>query len=279
MELKKKCPREGVIWLTHKDGTFIPMPTACRTWKCPPCRNSLISYTKMRMETGCSTRPPSYFITLTNRMLTNRPPVDAEYVKETWARFCRLCRLHPRLKSMKWFRVIELTKKGQPHLHLLMNGIGVWPQICRRPNWNLDRWLSNVCSCLLHLISRLWHKATKGDTWVTDAREVRSPRGIARYLSKYLVKAFDQRSQMENLGFSRRYNSSARWGGERRRMVGTLRDEWTKIQTIPDFRLKGPDDYITGHPAQESYADADSEIIYRRRKRASLLAKKYGVAD
>ncbi len=300
---ERKCPRAGWIvcyadsWKLGRPVPAIGKETSCHQYQCRVCGPKRGAYVGLRAEVGCLMVGRSWFITLTfRRRRGSRPlseteartedrswarlgvqrgmPLNAGGVSVAWRRF--LSRLQELQIPMRWMKVVELTKKGQPHLHLLMNGIGTWESICKLPNWTFDSWRHNTCQCLLHVISKLWYKATKGDSWITDARPIKSARGISVYLSKYLVKAFDNRTKMENLGFTKRYSSSAKWGGERRRMVGTLNDEWVHQHKIPDYRLMGPLHYTTGHPAQESYADQASEIIYRRRNRARLLNKKYG---
>lgn len=73
-------------------------------------------------------------------------------------------RLRRRRVLTGYIRVLEFTQAGEPHLHVLLRG-------------------GYICQVLL---SRAWAEIHHSP--IVDIRAVRSPRGAAGYLGKYLVK-------------------------------------------------------------------------------------------
>lgn len=88
--------------------------------------------------------------------------------------------------------MVELTKKGQPHLHIvalrLEGSKGVLEREAREA----------------------WYEAT-GDSYIVDVRPITSKYGIGFYLGKYLEKGFAHREEMVDLGFLRRWSASGGW--------------------------------------------------------------------
>lgn len=150
------------------------------------------------MEYGLKVSGDSYFITCTLRKGKTVELRDATWVAGVWRRFwVQYRRAHPEWKKIAWFRVVELTKQGQPHLHLLVTGLGgisggAGTKLIQK-EWR-ERWL-----------------AATGDSYIVDVRPVRDARGMASYLCKYLVKGFSYRARMVKLGFMRRWSRSRTW--------------------------------------------------------------------
>lgn len=142
------------------------------------------------------------------------------------------------------------------HLHCLMSGLK-----------------DNVVeSDMTDEVSRLWKEVT-GDSWIVDARKVHTPKRMARYLGKYLAKGFEVRSQLEALGFRRRYSSSRNWPKPKRIMLrGTEENRWFHMMRT-DEKL-GPkyaaileaseDDYLLERVGDDLvlilYADAEKYV-------------------
>lgn len=139
-------------------------------------------------------------------------------------------RLKIRLPDLSWFRVVEATKRNQPHLHLIIGGIGSRLPSCRKIYEEINRnFLLKECKarCLLHEFSREWYSIT-GDSYVVDARVVLGAGGAAAYMAKYLIKALASYSVLESLGFKRRWSRSRNWPSSELRLVGTELDAFNK---------------------------------------------------
>lgn len=217
------------------------MKTICKTWGCQVCRFKRASYVKAMMLRGCYSLDPCYLITLTLRA-GNRETHGAVFVNKAWTALVRY--LKERSRTLSWFKVIESTKKGTPHLHLMVGGIGQ-----RIANGHGDRHGKNVpysvdfihedCrkDCLIHEWGLEWFKLTTA--YVVDAKRIYNPEGAARYLAKYLVKGFLDRENLSELGFGRRYSMSRNWPrGESLRLRGSVDGSWESTEIIPRWFKK-----------------------------------------
>ncbi len=234
------CRRPGSIWLLSNSGEFGWMPTTCKTWRCKGCRDRMISLFKARVSTGCSTLGACAFITLTYKA-DARDPQDATFVRRDWK---ALCRRFPRLKSqLKWLRVMEVTRKGTPHHHLVSGPILSDERVrCWSGNVPIRQYERRfeTCECLAHSIARHWYAVT-GDSYVVHATPVLGPRGAAAYMAKYLAKTFGNEGRLKSLGMARRWSSSRGWpGAGRQRLAPTVHEGWYErvfsYYRIPDGR-------------------------------------------
>lgn len=240
-----ECPRAGYMRLKIFDNV-VTVPTSCKTWRCLSCRDRVKSYVRMRMEHGILILKDCLLITVTYAIREGVGKKDAVTVGKDWAECTRLLNnrwsLSPPSQSpkMKWFRVPELTKKGQVHLHLIVGGIGERVACCRPGTMGTCRhvksyaWAMEECrvDCLEHELAKVWYGVT-GDSWVVDCRAVWSPAGASSYLFKYLNKGFDDREELEALGFKRRWSCSRDWPSpERMRFVVTGSKGWQSTQFI-----------------------------------------------
>lgn len=203
------CPRRGYIWLTSPNRKVLVLPTTCKTWGCRACRVRVAALFSMRVEAGVLAYGGSWFITLTYKQGSRQ--VDAECVRKDWKAFWRMLR-ETEFRSLSWLRVVELTKKGQPHLHLVMQANSSRPNCYGGGGLEIrryrHRWAS--CQCVAHMLSRAWYAVT-GDSWIVDVSSVRSRKKSGDYLGKYLQKG--DRFGLEALGFTRRWSSSKGWAG------------------------------------------------------------------
>lgn len=270
--LKQPCPKAGYIHLVHSSGESITMRTECHTWECPTCSKKLISLVKMKIAYGVLTLGQSCLITVTFVAGSQRWK-DARSVAAAFKELRRLWR--EQLGELEWFRMVELTKKGMPHLHLIVSGEGLKG---RRPNcmeWPTydARWRVRNCSCLTHYISGLWHRVTK-DSYVVDVRFVLGAFGAAAYLAKYLVKGMGDREELKEMGFHRRYSRSGGWPGSRLRLRATTRGGWISISH------HGREESSIGEPlvregeghwlSERSGTDLSKELGARSARRAGL---------
>lgn len=80
--------------------------------------------------------------------------------------------------------------------------------------------------CLEHELAKAWYDIT-GDSWIVDSRKILGARGAAAYLSKYLIKAYDNRAELERRGFARRWSCSRNWPApERMQLAITNSGGW-----------------------------------------------------
>ncbi len=213
--LINECPRKGYVFLWAQ-GERIVIPTTCKGWECIPCQPKKIFVMRKTAELGCLRMQRNFgssaFITTTFAMKGLRSIRNASFVSEVWH---RLLKVFIRPKWITWFRVVELTKKGQPHLHLIAS----WPNIgnevltCRINGVRSEfgkKWLDVDCLCVEHELSRLWYGIT-GDSWITDVRPIASSEKAGSYVASYIKKGMRTWSQLEALGFKRRYSKSSDW--------------------------------------------------------------------
>jgi len=236
-----ECPKAGYIRLEDKYGRSITCETTCKTWGCLGCRERVKSLIKMRISSGCSTLKQCYLITLTFRMGRGLQR-DAASVQEAWTRLLRSLKYNPKNNRIAWLKIVEATKKGQPHLHLIVGNIGSRKPCCMKSAnecmhpWTKE-WMLRDCevNCIEHEWAKLWFDCT-GDSYVVDARHVLGANGAAAYLGKYLVKGMVHRNILEELGFARRWSKSRNWPAkEVMQLKGTADDIWIR----QDFGWKG----------------------------------------
>lgn len=137
------------------------VPIRCRSWECPSCAKS----NKRRLLRRLSFTAPNLFATLTTSQRTAQTPEEA-FARANGAvsiLFKRWKRRFPGAK-FEYFLVWERTKRGWPHIHILL----VAPRVAKR-------WLS-----------RQWLELT--GCYVVDLQRVGSNEHAARYLAKYLTK-------------------------------------------------------------------------------------------
>lgn len=132
-----------------------------------------------------------------------------------------------------------MTKKGTPHLHLVVGGIGERIDFCEKGRkkfeWSLD-WANRDCvvDCLTHEWAKIWWDNT--GAFVVDVRKVYDVGGISGYLSKYLAKGFLSREALQALGFERRWSCSRNWPREQQiQLRGTAEGAWDTIDILPRY--------------------------------------------
>ncbi len=222
--LINECPKAGYVFL-RAAGERIVIPTTCKGWRCIPCQPKKIFVMRKTAELGCYRLQESFgrsaFITVTYARKGLSTIRNADTVKADWRILLKLF-LRPREITM--FRVVELTKAGQPHLHLITS----WPTIgidhltCRiegkRANYGRE-YLNECCECVEHELSRVWYGIT-GDSWITDVREISTAQKAGAYVANYIKKGMVTWSKLEALGFKRRYSRSNDWPVGRIWMLG-----------------------------------------------------------
>lgn len=197
-----------------------------------------------RVETGISRLGQSALMTITYKA-GSRAADRAEYVSKDWRALWRLLRKQaPDVHRMKWFRVMELTKKKTPHHHLVIG-----PVERRVSCWGADfsvktyRKRFKTCQCLAHVVGRAWWKVT-GDSYIVHTRAILSGEKTGYYLAKYLTKASED--DRVELGMARRWSNSRGWPGSgRMRLAVSIGLGWKRSA----YRSGRVDSDIEGGPA------------------------------
>lgn len=236
---EESCKRKWTVWLKNVNGE-IQIRTTCKTWGCVACEKKMISLFRLRVEAGVLALGRCAFITLTYR-LGEKGIKDADSVAQDWKAFWReLKRSGHASRSMKWLRVVELTKKGMPHLHLVIGPVqgnlrcyGKGPFDERRFRARLA-----VCTCLSHVWARAWIKVT-GDSYICFVVPVVNARGAGSYLAKYLAKSLGVRKKLRSLGFVRRWSTSRGWPGNGR--LRLKERNWTRHVMYPGWSPRRPE--------------------------------------
>lgn len=257
------CPRSGFIRLWTVAGMQITVPTACKTWGCLSCRDRVKNRIARMIEYGCLILGSCWLITLTFRKSESNPRT-ADSVNTAFRGLLSKLKKRPLFREMAWWKVIEATKKGQPHLHLVVGGIS---------SSQTKRQIKNV-------ISTAWYEMT-GDSYIVDVTPVLGAKGAAAYLTKYLVKAMMSWDVLYQLGFRRRWSASNNWPRAVTEMAGTHDLRWVKSEFINGGTLEAKVARQEAESGTNSYLRdmvGDSVILdmakrERRRGIASRLKK------
>jgi len=272
---REMCPRAGFVILTKGIKEYV-MTTKCKTWSCEICRKTNLAYVKLRMEYGCSILEEFYLITVTLQAESSHGR-DARAVRIVWEELIRFLKL--RSSSLAWMKIVELTKKGVPHLHLLVGGLGKRKDSCARKG-EFSYKVMNVfrtCKedCLIHEWAQAWYGVT-GDSFVVDVRKGYAPGRLANYLGKYLTKSYYHREELEEMGFKRRWSCSRNWPSpDKMQTVTTENGGWDKTEIIKGYgnellRDKALED--RGAPALEQVGDLVAKGIQSKNRRRAALA-------
>jgi hypothetical protein len=210
------------------------METVCKTRACLVCRVKVQNRFKMLVEYGILTLGRSLFITVTYAAGTGKMR-DALYVSQTWNRLLAWWRRS--YEEVSWVKVVELTKKNQPHLHLIASSES-WKEkaSCQPGRHAYDaRWRNRPCGCFEHVISKQWFRIT-GDSWVVKVKEVASSGMASSYMAKYFSKDFLYAEGRKALGFERSWSRSRSWPVDKLQLKATLEKQWLYVY----FSKKSP---------------------------------------
>lgn len=137
-------------------------PLKCRCWHCPNCVGDRLG----QLARLCKKGRPTTFITFTVRAADDGQQAErARLIKWAWTNMRRLICRHYKTKKIPFIAIFEETQRGEPHLHVLA-----------RLGYVDQKWLSEQ-----------WERMT--GAFKVDIRAVRSQRGVAKYVSKYVSKA------------------------------------------------------------------------------------------
>jgi hypothetical protein len=114
----------GGLSLVAVDGDWAGIyPFRCRRWRCSVCGARKVDQTRKRIRAGLA-RGEIWFITITSPG-DETPGVSFEQLSRRWkALHLRLTR---RFGHIEYLAVVEIQRRGSPHLHLLVRG----PRVAR----------------------------------------------------------------------------------------------------------------------------------------------------
>jgi len=228
-----RCPREGMMLMESREkwspGRMM-VPTSCNSWRCLGCRDRNLSRFKAMVALGVSALGQCMFITLTYKAGAERLGT-AGCVSRDWRAFWRLLRKwYPETKEWGVMRVMEVTKKGTPHFHLIVGRVSLGDIRCYGPVFYVKNYLALLqdCECWSHRMGRVWERVQKGESYIVHTVPVTGGSGAGGYMAKYMRKEFDQERGNE-LGMVRRFSANRRWPREkRRRIISPGTDGWRR---------------------------------------------------
>lgn len=134
-------------------------PIRCNSWSCPSCRVIRLKYLYAMISQHC---PLSEFHFLTLTLRSTRPAIRDDWFRLTKCWDVLMKRLRRKKPDLRFFRCVELTKAGMPHIHALIN-------------FKMSD----------HRAHDIWHDIT-GDSYIARFEDIRS--SVAGYIIKYLDK-------------------------------------------------------------------------------------------
>ena len=265
--LSSRCPREGSMLLESKEGKRIIVNTTCNSWRCTSCRDKNRARFKAVVASGISNLANSAFITITYKADSQRLLVAGCVARDWKALFRALKKSDPWIVSLPKMRIMELTKRGTPHFHLVIGNIPEERRIrCFGRSLNIDDYRRRFddCLCVAHCIARAWARVQGGESYIVHSMPVSSAMGAAVYLSKYLDKGFDA-ERGERLGMKRRWSTSRNWPSEARSRLKESGRGWRRTQWA-------------SHQVIESELEMDTELLERRETEKQKEARKVSSA-
>lgn len=136
-------------------------PLRCRAWTCPECaprrRRQLIA--------DAMAGTPNRFVTLTvNPHCFDSPAERGARLAAAWRAYVKHWRRLRPSQELHYIVVLELTKRGEPHLHIMVRG-------GRIPQAELSKFMNEAIGAP-----------------VVDVRMVREQQQVAQYVAKYISK-------------------------------------------------------------------------------------------
>lgn len=171
------CQRNGVV--VKKQGSRVTIyPVRCKSWSCPDCKQYRARLLRAQAYEG----KPNRFVTLTvNPHNFETPEERCRQMTLAWRDFVREWRRTHGGARIEYMYVIEATKRGEPHMHILVRSDYI-------PQDELSAWMGERTGAPVVTIER-----------------PRTVRGVAKYVTKYVTKDLHQ------FEGSKRYFRSRGW--------------------------------------------------------------------
>jgi len=177
-------------------------PLCCRSWGCEYCQPNRRNQLMATAASGL----PNRFLTLTvNPQVGADPEERLHLLAHAWRVVVQRLRRRYGADQINYFAVVEETKHGEPHLHILLRSPYI-PQ-------------SYISAAMADLINAP----------IVDIRRIKTVRDAVTYVAKYIAKAPAQ------FGKAKRYWSSRNWevGAEEHRSALPLPSVRWRIDRRP----------------------------------------------
>ena len=153
------CTDRTIVNENQSEGTISTLK--CKRWSCPEC----INLNRRKVIDRARDGNPDKFMTLTwNTNRRETPDEAARVMKHAWVVLRRRIDKKWGVKNVPFIVVFERTKKGFPHMHILM-----------RAPFMPQEWLSEQMDDLI-------------DAPIVDIRQIKSRKMAFWYITKYLGK-------------------------------------------------------------------------------------------
>ena len=118
----------------------------------------------------------------------------------------------------------------------------------------------------------MWYEIT-GDSWIVDVRVASVGPGAGGYLAKYLIKGNKQRSQLEAMGFIRRYTRSRGFpAGLQMRRRGTVEKAWARTGFAYGKKFLKAEEEARTNPLFEQVGTDMAKVMAEERKRLRMVS-------
>lgn len=145
----------------HGDGS-VAIAMRCRAWTCETCR----PVRRRQLIHDAAAGEPNRLVTLTVSPGVGISPADrAAKLARAWRIVVARAKRQFKLPELQYFAVFEATRRGEPHLHILVRSAFI-PQ----------SWLSQQMRDIL-------------GSPIVDIRRINGVRHAVRYVAKYIGKA------------------------------------------------------------------------------------------
>lgn len=232
-------------WLLHREGPYQAQAKllTCNSWQCDYCQPNR----KRKLLAQSASGNPNRFLTLTINPSEYESP-EARCLKLAWAWRTivkRLRREHPS-EPIEYMAVVEATKLGEPHLHILIRGPYI-PQ---------------------HVLSAYMRELVNSP--IVDIRKVRKVSDVIRYVAKYITK------KPEQFGTCKRYWQSRAYQLDREADIETVisvngkyaiwRDGLHALLELWKYQgynvaIQEENSIIAIHPAFYHFSDEELQLI------------------
>lgn len=208
------CHKIGTI-VKQKAGKLTVIRLRCKSWGCPDCSKMR----RRKLIADALEGNPTRFITLTvNPNWYSSPEERAEKLVQAWRRVRRRFLEAAKGRTLEFLAVFELTKKGEPHLHLVARGSFI-PQ----------KWLSQ-------------QMRKEMGAPIVDVRAVKGAKEVAKYVSKYISKRNIKIGSLKRYWRSIKYHAKSGAEKKRERNRGArfyILDchYWQYVKTLQDRAL------------------------------------------
>jgi|WetSurMetagenome_2_1015567.scaffolds.fasta_scaffold09739_9 hypothetical protein len=173
------CPRcDGLFFININTGEKID--ARCNAYKCDYCGPRKAFKLETAMERYFSTYRHIRLLTATVRTtLFDLPGHSIRDISECWRRFITSVRRSKSLsdsqRQFSYVKVLEFTKRGYPHFHVVVNSFLPWTVL-------QHLWEESICQVF----------GVTGRHGTINLEHLPNPRSASKYVTKYVLKAAKQ---------------------------------------------------------------------------------------